>query len=236
MLSIRDLKSSFGEHEVLKGIQLEASPGEIHGILGFNGAGKTTMFRTIYGYKKKDSGTVLYQNEPISNREIAFMETDTFFYSYMKGREYLELLAMRNPSYPMDQWNALFDLPLDDLIDTYSTGMRKKLAFLGIIALDRPIWILDEPFSGVDVESNEKIFQILQRLKSQNRVILISSHILQSFTTICDRISVLREGIITQTYDKANFPSLEEKLRVEIQQNIQGTLDDLMQQDQERLK
>ncbi len=227
MLKITDLKTSYGGPPVLKGVSIDFLEGEIHGVLGMNGAGKTTLFRTIYGFKKKEAGTCALNGEGVDSRSIAFLETSPFFYSYMKGKEYLDIVSMANADFDFEKWNRLFDLPLDDLIDTYSTGMKKKLAFLGIISLDRPVMILDEPFSGVDVESNEKIFQILKRIKEQGKVIILSSHILESFTGVCDKISVLKGGEIEHTYAKDEFPTLESKLKEEIRIGMENVMDEL---------
>ena len=230
MLKIDHLKASYGGPPVLKKVNLNCLPGEIHGLLGMNGAGKTTLFRTIYGFKKKESGTCELDGSAVTSRSISFLETNPFFYSYMKGKEYLDIVSLNNKSFDFEKWNRLFELPLDDLIDTYSTGMKKKLAFLGIISLNRPVMILDEPFSGVDVESNEKIFQILHRLKEQGKIIILSSHILQSFTGICDKISVLNDGVIRKTYGKTEFPVLESQLKEEITKGMGTVLDELMKE------
>ncbi len=229
MLKINDLSVSFGDHRVLDHLNLECLKGELHGILGMNGAGKTTLFRTIYGFKKKDDGDCIFENSSVRSRTIGFLETENYFYSYMKGQEYLDLLSNAEVKFDIEKWNQIFNLPLNDLIDTYSTGMKKKLTFLGVMALDRPILILDEPFNGVDVESNEKIFQILQRLKTRGKVILLSSHILSSLTSICDKISFLKDGVIAKTYSRDEFPLLESELREMVQQNINQTLNELME-------
>ncbi len=228
MLKINNLTVSFGDHKVLENLNLDCSKGELHGILGMNGAGKTTLFRTIYGFKKKDDGDCVFENEPVISRNIGFLETDNYFYSYMKGQEYLYLLSGTENKFDIEKWNQIFDLPLDDLIDTYSTGMKKKLAFLGVMALDRKILILDEPFNGVDIESNEKIFQILKRLRDHGKIILLSSHILSSLTGICDKISFLKEGAVSKTYHQNEFPLLESELREMVKQNINQTLNELL--------
>ena len=229
MLKIENLTASYDGPPVLKSVNLECLPGEIHGLLGMNGAGKTTLFRTVYGFKKKESGTCTLNEEAVTSRSISFLETNPFFYSYMKGKEYLDIVSLNNQLFDFEKWNSLFNLPLDDLIDTYSTGMKKKLAFLGIVSLDRPVMILDEPFSGVDVESNEKIFQILNRLKNQGKIIILSSHILQSFMGICDKISVLKEGVIAKTVEKPAFQTLESQLIDEIMKGMGTVLDELME-------
>jgi len=228
MLQIKDLSVSYGKNHVLKNVNLEFSTGEVHGILGMNGAGKTTLFRTIYGFKKKDKGTCIFDGKNIDSKSIALLETSPFFYSYMKGKEYLEIVAAKNPTFNIEKWNRIFDLPLDDLIDTYSTGMKKKLAFIANISLDRPVMILDEPFSGVDVESNEKIYQIIQRLKSQGKTIIISSHILESFMGICDKISVLKAGNIERTFQKDDFQILKSELKEEVRKGMEGVLNELI--------
>lgn len=220
MLEIKNLKVSYGEKEVLKDISLSFSSGKIHGILGMNGAGKTTLFKTIYGFKKADSGIRTFQNQPLENKDISFLETSNFFYPLMTGKEYLQLLGFQSNDFSIDKWNQLFELPLGEYVENYSTGMKKKLAFIGMMALDRPILILDEPFNGVDIESNEKILQILMRLKASGKIIIIASHIIESLTRICDRIDLLENGIIKETFKQHDFPILEKQLKEKIQLKI----------------
>lgn len=227
MLKINDLHFAYSEKKILKGLHLEASPGEIHGILGMNGSGKTTLFKTIYGFNEKESGECLFEGNPVSKRDIAFLETTNFFYSFMKGQEYLELCALQNADYPIKEWNQLFQLPLNDLVEHYSTGMKKKLAFLGIIALNRPILILDEPFNGVDFESSEVLYEILKRLKKEGKTILLSSHIIESLTNICDEVSYLSNGIIERKYASSEFKQMELDLRELVQQKVTSILDSI---------
>jgi len=113
-------------------------------------------------------------------------------------------------------------------VENYSTGMKKKLAFIGVIAMDRPILILDEPFNGVDIESNEKILQLLIRLKSTNKIIIIASHIIESLTRICDKINLLENGVIKTTYEKNEFSILENELKDKIKLKIDEALDGLI--------
>ena len=229
MLTINDLHFSYAEKEVLKGLNLNAEVGTIHGILGMNGSGKTTLFKTIYGFNTKESGECLFNEKPVSKRDIAFLETSNFFYSYMKGQEYLELCALQNPDFNIENWNQLFQLPLNNLVETYSTGMKKKLAFLGIIALNRPILILDEPFNGVDFESSEVLYEILKRLRKKGKLILLSSHIIESLTNICDEVSYLSNGVIERKYLKGEFKQMEVDLRELIQEKVTAKLDSIFE-------
>ena len=230
MLDIRDLNLSYGQKQVLKGINLQVAEGEIHGVLGMNGAGKTSLFNLLYGSIRPQSGQCEYKEQPLDPQQIGYLETQNYFYPYLKGGEYLELLSLARTEFDISRWNQLFELPLEGRVDQYSTGMKKKLAFLGILALDRPILILDEPFNGVDVESNEKMEQILKRLRQQGKIILLSSHIISGLTSICDRISYLSEGRFQRTYEAQDFPQLEQALKTLIEQQIRTTLDELLPQ------
>lgn len=231
MLKIRNIHFSYSEKKVLKGLNLEAHPGEIHGILGMNGSGKTTLFKTIYGFNIPESGECVFNNQSVIKRDIAYLETNNFFYSYMKGREYLELCALQNPEFNIENWNQLFQLPLNDMVETYSTGMKKKLAFMGIAALDRPILILDEPFNGVDFESSETLYEILKRFRKQGKIILLSSHIIESLTNICDEVSYLSEGVIERKYSAGEFGQMETELRDVIREKVTEALDNIFEPD-----
>lgn len=228
MVEIKNLAVSYGSNKVLKNVHLTFEPGKIHGVLGVNGAGKTTLFNTIYGFKKPDQGSAQFQNRMIENGDIGFMETSCYFYPLMTGMEYLKLLGVENDRFDIQKWNELFELPLHEYVQNYSTGMKKKLAFIGMMGMDRPIMILDEPFNGVDIESNEKLLQLLIRLKSTNKIIIIASHIIESLARICDRINLLEDGVIKTTYEKEDFPILEKELKESIKVKIDDVLEKLI--------
>ncbi len=228
MLTIQNLQAAYGSHLVLDQLEATFQPGKVHGILGLNGSGKTTLFNTLYGFLPPTDGNVLFDNQPLQPNHIAYLETNNYFYPWLRGREYLQLLAQGNPSFNIDHWNSLFDLPLDGLIENYSTGMKKKLAFLGTLTFNRPILILDEPFNGVDVESSEKIELVLQRLKQLEKTILLSSHIIHSLTEICDSIFLLRQKRFSQVFQPDEFDSLTRTFKQSISQQTKATLDQLL--------
>lgn len=228
MLKIKNLQVAYSDHLVLKNLEATFAPGLIHGILGLNGSGKTTFFNSLYGFIPMRSGELTLNGKAVSNEDMAYLETHNYFYPWLRGREYLELLAQGKRAFDINQWNSLFDLPLDGLVENYSTGMKKKLAFLGLLTFDRPILILDEPFNGVDVESSEKMDLILQRLKKQNKIILLSSHILSSLTHLCDDISVLNNGVVEKTIQPKDYPNLKSTFKDNISGKIQEALDQLI--------
>ena len=229
MLKVNNLKVAYNENLVLKGLNLTAEAGEIHGILGMNGSGKSTLFNALYRFLPTAGGEISFNDGAVHQKDIAYLETHHFFYSYMTGEEYLQLCALQNPDFNTQEWNQIFNLPLQTMVDTYSTGMKKKLAFIGNIALNRPIMVLDEPYNGVDFESCEIIYEILLRLKKQGKTILISSHIIESLTNVCDRVSYLNNGVIEREYLTADFKKMEQDLRDFIKSKVEGNLDALFE-------
>ncbi len=228
MLELKNIKFKYTDKTVLDDLSLEIPRGEISGILGMNGAGKTTLFNCLYGTLLPDSGEISFHQKALTSRQIGFLETENYFYPYMKGREYLQLLNRGGDAAKVEGWNEIFDLPLDKLVDEYSTGMRKKIALMGLLLKEYDVFILDEPFNGVDIESNEKIFHILKKIKEKNKIILISSHILSSLTGLCDKINHLEDGKIVKTYSKTEFDILSELLTKRIKNQVNLTLDKLL--------
>jgi ABC-2 type transport system ATP-binding protein len=226
MLQIEDLVVSYGQHQVLKGLSLEITDATIHGLVGLNGSGKTTLLNTLYGIKKQEKGKVRLTHENDGKRQIGYLETQNYFYPRITGMEYLKLVSNQNPEFQIENWNELFELPLQQLIDEYSTGMKKKLAMFGVISLDRPVLILDEPFNGIDLETVYKLKSLFLKLRQQGKTILITSHILESLVALCDRVSYLNRGIIEFTLDRNNFGDLENRIfslhQEKIDQQLQG--------------
>ena len=141
---------------------------------------------------------------------MSYLVTENYFYPNITGYEYLSLF--QNKNFEIDNWNKLFDLPLEKIIDTYSTGMKKKLAFLSILKQDKPLMILDEPFNGLDIETCRIIRSILLRLKEKGKTIIITSHIIETLTNLCDFIHYLEDGKIKQSEDKEGFIKFEKEL------------------------
>jgi len=209
MISIKDLTVAYGSNTVLHNINLSISSGEIYGIVGLNGAGKTTLFNTIYGIKSPINGSIKYNDSKISKKDITFLETENYYFSHITGYEYLSLFV--KDIQIINEWNRLFNLPLNELIDNYSTGMKKKVSLLSVINQEKPILILDEPFNGLDLQSSRTLSVIIKEL-SMNRTIIIASHILEAIINICSTICYLKNGVVESTWDKNSFHLIEEKI------------------------
>jgi ABC-type multidrug transport system, ATPase component len=206
MLKVKDLNFGFGDNSLYENLNLSFDSNKVYGLLGQNGAGKTTLFRLLYGWYKPQSGSISFNGKPVDRQNITFLETDPYFYSYMTGREYLKLIKPEQ-SEKVESYASLFNLPLDNIVDSYSTGMRKKLAFLGGQLQGKPIQILDEPFNGVDLESNEILKKLI--IKSGNEsLVIMSSHILNTLLDTCDEVVYLSNPSV-QVFKKGHFDELE---------------------------
>ncbi|MCB9234707.1 MAG: ATP-binding cassette domain-containing protein [Bacteroidia bacterium] len=212
MISISNLSVSFGKNQVLKGLNLELAEGQIHGLVGLNGSGKSTFFNAVYGLVTPKEGSLRFGDHDLHKTDIGYLETVNCFYPRMRGREYLQLFQLAKPGFNIQGWNELFGLPLEKLTEHYSTGMKKKLAFLGILCLDKPIMLLDEPFNGLDLETNQLLRQILFKLREKGKTMLITSHIFETLTSTCDTLSYLKEGKIVFSSPRADFAEAERRI------------------------
>jgi len=212
MLTIDNLSVSYGTHTVLSRLDLSLERGGIYGIVGFNGAGKTTLLNAIYGIPRQQK-SIRYEGETLSRASIAYLEAESFFYPRITGRDYLNLFQTKNGHFDMEALCAIFNVPLDNFVDTYSTGMKKKLALTGILAQDKEILLLDEPFNGLDLESVSVLQLALRKLSAAGKLIVVTSHILESLSSLCDAIHLLQDGKIYKSYLPVEYPLLADKLR-----------------------
>lgn len=206
MLEIKNISVSFKDKNVLQNLNLEIEEGIILGILGKNGAGKTTLFESLY-QSQKYSGEILWQNQRFLRQNISYLETENYFYPYITGREYLSYFAKDKLPKTIELAEK-FQLPLDKYVQYYSSGMKKKLALIGMLMLDKPINILDEPFNGVDFEGVHLLYDIIRELKQSNKMVIISSHIIETLFHTCDRIVTLENGLISNIFEKSDFEKL----------------------------
>lgn len=209
MLKIDSIKYNFGKKIIFEDVSMAFESGKTYGIVGANGVGKTTLFRVLAGQYKSRSGKMTWSDTPLSRKDISFLPTDPYFYPYMNGREYLAIVI--TDTQKLDEainMSKSLNLSLDQIVDTYSTGMKKKLAFIANYILKRPISIYDEPFNGVDLESNELLCSFLKENKD-GQLTLLSSHILSMLYEVCDEILHIEEGYKITTYQPDQFSDLK---------------------------
>ena len=212
MLKVEALEQSYGSKQVLKGLSANFGSGLVHGIIGLNGAGKTTFFQCICGLQNY-TGKIYDTDLHSLKNHIGYVPTEPYFFPRIKGKEYLDFMRHAKGTEGSNFRDAFtFDLPLDEYIDNYSTGMKRKIAFLGAMIGQSDIYILDEPFNGVDIRSNLVLKQKILELKAAGKTILLSSHIISSLTELCDEIHLLKDGIISKHYMPVAYNKVEEDM------------------------
>ncbi len=212
MIKVAKLSKKYGKNQILKTIDLEFEKGKAYGIVGENGAGKTTLFRCIAGLETY-SGQITSDFNKLKDH-LGFLPTESFFFSKITGKEYLQLLAnARNQKISDIQKVNIFDLPLNQYAATYSTGMKKKLALTAILLQKNEVFILDEPFNGVDIQSNIMITEIITKLKELKKTIIISSHIFSTLADTCHQIFLMKNGHVIRSVKQQDFDILETEMK-----------------------
>ncbi|MFG6147743.1 ABC transporter ATP-binding protein [Halobacillus sp. B23F22_1] len=227
MIKINNLQKSYGSNEVLRGLDLEVEKGSIYGIVGTNGAGKTTLLEIMTGFTKADSGTMTIDGVKVTNQsdtpeQLSFIPDTPALYEYLSGEEYL-LFAASMFDIPKGERKSLADKFLhlfglnsarNELIKTYSNGMKQKISIAAAIINDPKIILLDEPLTGIDMISTQVIKEYLQDFSKENTVVL-TTHLIELAHSLCDKIGILHNGEIVEEFSTSatNIRSLEEHIR-----------------------
>lgn len=212
MINVQSLNKSYGNKKILTDLNCSFEQGKVYGIVGKNGAGKTTLFKCLLNLETY-SGTIDCALGSLKNI-TGYLPTDPYFLSHLTGKEYLQLMC-NSRDVKVDSFTSrnIFDLPLHRYAETYSTGMKKKLALTGVLLQKNEVFILDEPFNGVDIEGNMLINEVIQKLKELGKTVIISSHIFSTLKDNCDMIYYLENGTTSDGIPKDQFSSIEQRLK-----------------------
>ncbi|WP_299117465.1 ABC transporter ATP-binding protein [uncultured Winogradskyella sp.] len=212
MITLKNITKSYGKKNVLKNMSASFKKGQVYGIIGENGSGKTTLFRCISGLENY-SGKIESDFKILKNH-IGLLMTEPYFFSKITGKEYIRLLNnARQKKLTTIETNNIFNLPLNKYASTYSTGMKKKLALTAILLQGNDCFILDEPFNGVDIQSNIIITEIIHKLKKLDKTVIIASHIYSTLVETCDEIHHLKNGNFAKKVSKKDFGLLEAEMK-----------------------
>jgi ABC-2 type transport system ATP-binding protein len=208
MLEVRNLTKCYNNIPVVERVSFVIRPGEILGYLGPNGAGKSTTVKMLTGLIEPTSGTIEFNGQDVRadlkafQRRLGYVPEEPHLYPHLSGREYLQLvgrlrgLSRRSLESKMDELLRLVGLWEDRLspLASYSKGMRQKILLLAALLHDPEVMILDEPFSGLDVNAAMILRSLLRSLAERGKIILYSSHVLEVVEKVCDTVLILRNG------------------------------------------
>ena len=212
MIQIHKLSKKYGNKVVIDSVNMKFEKGKVYGVVGENGAGKTTLFNCIAGLESY-KGSISSDIKKLKDH-VGFLLTDPFFFSKITGEEYIRLLTnARNIKIEKIEDKNIFDLPLNEYASNYSTGMKKKLALTAILLQKNKVFILDEPFNGVDIQSNIIIIELINELKNLNKIVIISSHIFSTLSETCDEIFLLKKGQVVKKVNRKDFEGLKKEMK-----------------------
>ncbi|TCW41100.1 ABC transporter ATP-binding protein [Laceyella sacchari] len=234
VLSVEDLGKKIGKREIVRHISFDVKEGEIFGFLGPNGAGKTTTIRMLVGLIKPTSGTVRICGHSLSAdfmnaiRHVGCIVENPELYPYLSGRENLEHFARMLPDIPSERIDEVVDLVeltsrIDDLVKTYSLGMRQRLGIAQALLGNPKLLILDEPTNGLDPAGIRELRMFIRRLAKEKGIsVFISSHILHEVQLMCDRVAIINQGTIVQTAAVQDMMQQETLVEWELQPATDG--------------
>ena len=217
ILRCENLKKNFGKKEILKGVSLKLTEGDVLGFIGPNGAGKTTTIKLILGLQSITSGKVFingYDIETDFTKAIEGVGTiveSPDLYMYMSGYENLKLVANLYKNVDKQRIDEIVKLVglenrIKDKVSKYSLGMRQRLGIAQAILHKPNLLILDEPTNGLDPEGIKEVKTLLKKLaEEENMAILISSHNLAELDTFCNKICIIKNGEVVETNDIDTF-------------------------------
>jgi ABC-2 type transport system ATP-binding protein len=208
MLEVLNLTKTFAGLPAVDGVTFSIRPGEVLGYLGPNGAGKSTTVKMLTGLLEPATGRVLFHGEDIRRnmkafqRRLGYVPEEAHLYPHLSGWEYLQLagrirgIKRRVLEPKMDELLRLVGL-WDDrhaTLASYSKGMRQKILLLSALIHDPELLILDEPFSGLDVNAAMVLRSLLHALAARQKMILYSSHVLEVVEKVAHIVLILRKG------------------------------------------
>lgn len=227
ILEIKNLYKSYGKKEVIKGLNLEVKQGDIVGLIGKNGIGKSTTIDCVIGIKNMNSGDILINgvninDDPIETKKLyGYISSEPCLYETMTGYEYLSFIAsvykIPRDSFKqkVEELSNNFSLTDNDLsckIKGYSHGMKQKLSLIASLLHDPILWILDEPTVGLDIMVYHYLVNAMIEYAKKGNSILITSHNLDFIGKICNRVDIINEGIIFKSINLDEQPEYRTKL------------------------
>ena len=208
MLKISHLTKKYGEKTAVNDLSLEIKGGEIYGFIGHNGAGKTTTIKSVVGILGFDEGTIeidglsIKANPIECKKKIAYIPDNPDLFDYMSGIKYLNFIAdvfsvsAEDRQSRIRKYADAFELTSDlaQPINSYSHGMKQKLAIIAAWIHNPKLIIMDEPFVGLDPKASHLLKEMMRELCNEGGAIFFSTHVLEVAEKLCDKVAIIKNG------------------------------------------
>ena len=212
MINIKNVTKKYGNKVAVKDASFEVNDGEIFAFIGHNGAGKTTLIKAIVGIHEFDEGDILINGKSVKTdsvackKEIAYVPDNPELYENMKAIDFINFICdmyevpMNKREKNIKKYAEMFEIDgnLNDTIDSFSHGMKQKIALISALAHDPKILIMDEPFVGLDPKAVFDIKKVMNEMTKEGKTIFFSTHILDVAEKLCSRVAIIKNGKIVK--------------------------------------
>lgn len=216
MIEVSNLSKSFGDYEVLKGVNIKVRQGSIYGLIGPNGAGKTTLIKHLVGSFYQDAGEIMIDGESVYDnalllKRIAYISDDVCYNTTDTVKRVSQFYKRIYPFFNTKRYETLkemFEIDENHLIRKMSKGMKKQVAFWLAISCMPDVVILDEPMDGLDPVTRRRVWSlIVQDVAERGTTVLISSHNLRELEDVCDSVGIIHDGqiVIEKDLDELKY-------------------------------
>ena len=208
MIEIKNVTKKYGSNVALKDVSFTVNDGEIFAFIGHNGAGKTTLIKAIVGIHKFDEGDILINGKSIKDKsleckkEMAFVPDNPELYEQMKAIDFINFVCdiyevpqdIREKN--IKKYAKMFEIEdkLNDTIESFSHGMKQKVALISALAHNPKILIMDEPFVGLDPKAVFDVKEVMNEMIKEGKTIFFSTHILDVAEKLCSRVAIIKKG------------------------------------------
>lgn len=213
MIEIKNVSKSYdGKVKALNDISFKIDNGEIFAFIGHNGAGKTTMIKSLVGILDFDSGDILIngksiRKEPIEcKREMAYVPDNPDLYENMTGLDFINFIcdiydvSLEERKANIEKYSKMFEMDgkLGSDISSFSHGMKQKVALIAALSHNPDVLIMDEPFVGLDPKAVFDMKEVMHKMAKEGKTIFFSTHILDVAEKLCDRVAIIKKGEIVK--------------------------------------